>query len=373
MKKAPIYIVPALILALYAALPFSAAGHRENVIQMAILLDTSNSMDGLIDQAKSQLWKIVNELARARKNGKTPGFEVALYEYGKSSLPSGEGYLRMIVPLSTDLDRISEELFNLATYGGEEYCGHVIKSAVNGLHWSNHSGDYKVIVIAGNEPFTQGNVDYRKSCGAASAKGIIVNTIFCGERREGILTQWKDGAEITGGSYMNIDHNYRIPEIIAPQDEEILELNRELNNTYIPYGKKGEENKARQETQDANAASESRDSYVQRSMAKASPLYDNAAWDLVDAVNTNGAGFLDKLKEEELPEVMRRMTREERREYIASKIKERERIKNRLNELQEERRVYIGNTMKNLAGQNSFDMAVIEAVRRQAAKKGFWF
>jgi hypothetical protein len=32
-------------------------------VQIALLLDTSNSMDGLIDQAKSQLWKIVNEMA----------------------------------------------------------------------------------------------------------------------------------------------------------------------------------------------------------------------------------------------------------------------------------------------------------------------
>jgi len=28
-------------------------------VQLALLLDTSNSMDGLIDQAKTQLWKIV--------------------------------------------------------------------------------------------------------------------------------------------------------------------------------------------------------------------------------------------------------------------------------------------------------------------------
>lgn len=40
-------------------------------IQLAILLDTSSSMDGLIDQAKSQLWKIVNELAVSKKNGKS--------------------------------------------------------------------------------------------------------------------------------------------------------------------------------------------------------------------------------------------------------------------------------------------------------------
>ena len=36
-------------------------------IQVALLLDTSNSMDGLIDQAKSQLWKMVNELATTKK------------------------------------------------------------------------------------------------------------------------------------------------------------------------------------------------------------------------------------------------------------------------------------------------------------------
>ena len=29
-------------------------------IKVALLLDTSNSMDGLIDQAKAQLWDIVN-------------------------------------------------------------------------------------------------------------------------------------------------------------------------------------------------------------------------------------------------------------------------------------------------------------------------
>ena len=52
-------------------------------IQLAILLDTSSSMDGLIDQAKTQLWKIVNEFATAKKDGKAPRLQVALYEYGK--------------------------------------------------------------------------------------------------------------------------------------------------------------------------------------------------------------------------------------------------------------------------------------------------
>ena len=35
-------------------------------IQLAVLLDTSGSMSGLIEQAKAQLWKIVNEFGLVR-------------------------------------------------------------------------------------------------------------------------------------------------------------------------------------------------------------------------------------------------------------------------------------------------------------------
>jgi hypothetical protein len=50
------------------------------VDQVALLLDTSNSMDGLIDQARSELWKVVNEFALAHRAGRPAGLEVALYE-----------------------------------------------------------------------------------------------------------------------------------------------------------------------------------------------------------------------------------------------------------------------------------------------------
>ena len=36
-------------------------------VQIALLLDTSSSMNGLIDQARSQLWSVVNEFAAARR------------------------------------------------------------------------------------------------------------------------------------------------------------------------------------------------------------------------------------------------------------------------------------------------------------------
>ena len=75
-----------MVLVLFIASAGLAIG--EERIQLAILLDTSNSMDGLIGQAKSQLWKVVNELARARRNGKAR-------EHKYSSCRWGDWLLRL--------------------------------------------------------------------------------------------------------------------------------------------------------------------------------------------------------------------------------------------------------------------------------------
>ena len=92
---------------------------KDNKIQVALLLDTSNSMDGLIDQAKSRLWNIVNTLTTLKYNGQAPQVEIALYEYGNDGLKD-ENYIRQITPLTQDLDLVSEKLFALRTNGGSE-------------------------------------------------------------------------------------------------------------------------------------------------------------------------------------------------------------------------------------------------------------
>ncbi len=350
----------------------NASAQKKEVIQMAILLDTSNSMDGLIDQAKTQLWKIVNELAISKKNGQSPSLEVALYEYGKSSIPSEEGHLRMIVPLSSDLDSVSEKLFALTTNGGDEYCGQVIDSAIKGLNWNKGKDIYKVIFIAGNEPFTQGNVDYVKSCKNAVSKGIIVNTIFCGTAQEGIDTKWKYGADLADGRYMNIDQNQEIVYIEAPQDEEIARLGTELNNTYIAYGSAGMAKKERQSKQDENAASMSAESAVQRSVAKASAQYNNSAWDIVDAYK-EGAVDIENIDDASLPDEMKGMNKSERKAYVEKMEKKRASIQEKINRLNIERRKYVEKEMKNRSKDNTLDEVMIKAIREQAAKKNYRF
>ena len=63
---------------------------KRPAVDVAILLDTSNSMDGLINQAKSQLWTIVQQFSKAKKNGQTPLLRVSVFEYGNSGLPASE-------------------------------------------------------------------------------------------------------------------------------------------------------------------------------------------------------------------------------------------------------------------------------------------
>ena len=249
-KQTFISLLIFILLLLNTVFIHSLSNNESSLIQMAILLDTSNSMDGLIGQAKSNLWKIVNELALTKKDGKIPTLEVALFEYGNNSLSQKDNYIRKIVPFTTDLDLISEELFNLDTNGGHEYCGAVIQDAVKDLKWSKNNKILKVIFIAGNEPFDQGNIDYRNSAKTAISRGIVINTIFCGDLQNGINTKWKDGADLADGSYMNINHNLVEEYIKAPQDDEIMKLNQELNKTYLGYGNKGKEKKELQAKQD---------------------------------------------------------------------------------------------------------------------------
>lgn len=351
-----------------------ASKEKKPLVQIAILLDTSGSMEGLIEQAKSQLWRIVNEFAKSKQDGITPEVQVALYEYGKSSLAAASGWVRRIQPLTTDLDKISEELFALRTNGGDEYCGWVIRDAVNDLAWSPEGNVYKAIFIAGNEPFTQGPVNYTDSCKAAIAKGIIVNTIHCGAEREGINTKWKEGADLADGKYLVIDQNRAVVSIEAPQDKEIAKLGAALNTTYLAYGVEGQRGAGRQYAQDANVASlaPASGAVVQRSLAKASANYQNSAWDLVDAAKDKDFK-LAEVKTEALPAEMQNLNTEERKAYVETKSKERTEMQTKIQELNKEREKYVAARLKEIAGTNTLDAVVISAVREQSAKRNFKF
>jgi hypothetical protein len=337
-------------------------------IMLALLLDTSNSMDGLIEQAKSQLWRIVNELAAAKcHDGRKPSIKIALYEYGNDGLPSSEGYIRQVSGMTDDLDLISEKLFALRTNGGNEFCGKVISTSLQQLSWTESRADLKLIFIAGNEPFTQGPIPYRFACDLARQKDVIVNTIFCGSHEEGIQTSWKHGADLTGGNYMSIEQDRRTIYIITPYDEKISQLNDQLNDTYIYYGASGSKKKEMQSRQDENAESYGQANKVERTLSKSSHAYKNSTWDLVDATKENEK-VIEQTDSDELPEEMKRMSVEQRKTYIKEKSTKRAAIQKQIAQLGVEREKYIREHAED-KGETSLDAVMIKAVRSQAKAK----
>jgi hypothetical protein len=340
-----------------------------------MLLDTSSSMDGLINQARTQLWKIVNELVTAEKSGSKPSIEVALYEYGNSTLSSSTGWIRQVVPFTTDLDAVAKELFALRTNGGNEYCGQVIKDAVDGLKWSSKSDVYKAIFIAGNEPFTQGNVNFLEAVSKAKSKGIFVNTIYCGSRQQGLAQQWKAGADLADGDYTNIDQSAQNYEIAAPQDDKIAMLSSQLNNTYVTYGSSGEGMMKAKRGAYATAKSAGASVMAERAAFQAaapSAAKADASWDVVSALES-GSMKEEDIQTDKLPDELKNMDKKDRDAYIAGKVAERKKIKEEINRLQGERKAYIAAEEKKSAGASTLDKAMIDSIRKQATKRGYKF
>ncbi|MBO9693662.1 VWA domain-containing protein [Chryseobacterium sp.] len=345
---------------------------KDNKIQVALLLDTSNSMDGLIDQAKSRLWNIVNTLTTLKYNGNAPQIEIALYEYGNDGIRD-ENYIRQVTPLTQDLDLISEKLFALRTNGGSEYCGAVIRDASANLNWDSNEKSMKLIYIAGNEAFDQGKINYKDVVSKAKGKNIYTNTIFCGSREEGIQTFWQNGASLGGGKYFNIDSDRKVMYIETPYDIRISECNAKLNDTYIYYGNHGSEYRLKQITQDKNAEMQSASNLVERAVAKSKKnAYKNDHWDLVDKAEKD-ASFIASVKESELPAELKGKSKEEIQKAITAKAAAREKIQKEIEELSQKRQSYIDGEMKKRGTDDSDDLgkAIESSILELAKKNGY--
>jgi len=338
----------------------------KNTIQVALLLDTSGSMSGLIEQAKSQLWNILNELAQTEKDAGETNLEIALYEYGNPLKTQDNNQIHQLSNFTTDMDLISAKLFTLNTSGGEEYCGAMIHTSLQELEWKSEDG-LKIIYIAGNEEFTQGPISFEKACRQAKEKGVVINTIYCGDYEQGIKHYWKAGAVAGEGEYLNINHNKETVYVPTPYDDKINKLNAELNKTYIPYGEKGKEKKFNQQLQDSNASKYDSSNAADRAAFKSSKKYINTEWDIVDAykkdkkVIENAEIHADTLQNLSVAEL------EARIEAVAT---QRAAIQEEIQDLNKKRNVYKAEQQKN-SKEKSLQKSMIETINKQAKKKGY--
>ena len=207
-------------------------------IQVALVLDTSTSMDGLLLQTRTEIWKLSNYLRQQRLHNVKPTIEFSILEYGNANLSKEKGYVRVVADFTTRLSSLAIDLQQLTPLGGEEWCGYALQTAIDSLQWSSKSNDVKMIFIAGNEPFNQGPINFREEALKAKEKGIVINTIFCGDYELGRKNFWKMGADLSGGSYANFNQNSKLEIPATPFDKSIDSLNQVWNTTVIPINPK---------------------------------------------------------------------------------------------------------------------------------------
>ncbi|MEI2740790.1 MAG: vWA domain-containing protein [Chitinophagaceae bacterium] len=322
---------------------YRRADNNNPKIQVAILLDVSNSMDGLIEQAKAQLWNMVSVMGRVTCEGVSPNIEIALYEYGRSSNSVVMGYVKQISSFTNDLDKFFHALQDLTTNGGDEYCGYVINSSLDQLNWDTSAASYKTIFIAGNESFFQGNISYTEACKKAKEKGVIVNTVYCGSKERGIAEHWNLGAECSNGNFTNIDKDAKEKSIPTPYDSTLFVLNEQLNLTYIYYGDEGYDKLQAMRQMDTVPEYDVKDinkimGYVVVKSDK--KLYNRSQWDLIDAYEKD-ISIIEKVDMKTLPDSLKNQTRSDLKKVVETKAAERSIIRKKIANLNTQRNAYI--------------------------------
>ena len=338
-------------------------------VELAICLDTSGSMDGLIDAARQKIWAIVNELALAEP---TPKLRVALLTFGNDGHPAERGWVKVDVPFTEDLDLVSQQLFALTTNGGTELVARVLSTASRELEWSARPGDLKLVVVAGNESAEQDaevrNVD---ACRVLIERGIVVNSIYCGNPADELAPAWQQVAKFADGHFASIDQQNGTIVIETPFDGELAALSVAMNATYLPIGAGGAAAWENQRAQDANAEKLNGATAAARCETKGGKLY-SCSWDLVEQVKT-GALKLEDLKKEDLPEKMRELTLEAKQKCVDEQWAKRQELQKKVEVAGAKRAVVIEEELKKrgVTEGAAFDQAVRAALRRQAEAKGF--
>jgi len=328
-------------------------------------------MQGLIDAARGKLWAVVNDLALARPQ---PRLRVALLTYGNDGHQAENGWVRLDVPFTTDLDLVSKQLFALTTNGGTELVGRVIQRATDELAWSPEQTALRLMIVAGNEAADQDQtVRYQDACARSIQRGILVDAIYCGGDGDEIAAEWRSVARLADGQFAAIDHQNGTVAIASPFDTRLSELSVALNATYIPYGAAGAAGSSNQHEQDQNAGKLSSDAAASRAVCKSTGNYQ-CGWDLVDG-SRSGEIKLDAVKAEDLPAELRKLSTADLSKHVDATWTRRSQLQKQIAELGTQRQAFVTAELRKsgLDPSKSFDVVLRNAIRTQAQAKGLAF
>jgi Mg-chelatase subunit ChlD len=347
-----------------ASPPLLVPEFRRVDIEVVFCIDTTGSMGNLLDGAKSKIWSMCNQIASGKP---TPHLQVGLVAYRDR----GDEYITKTTDLTRDLDFLHAQLHSLDASGGgdlPESVNQALEDAVHKINWSTSKKTLKLIFLVGDAPphmDYKDDVKYPDTCKKAVEKGILINTIQCGNY-SACEQFWKDIAEQARGRYVAIPQKGGVVTIPTPFDRELAAVGQQLLETAILYGDEKRQSRgaamltvARRLTGPAAA---DRTAFAAKSK-RISP------YDLLDAIQ-NKIVKLEDLPDEELPPSLRRLrTRDERQVTLDKIAAKRARLFTEALELEAKRAAMIAREMsRRRLSKDSFDTQVLDLLRTQARK-----
>ena len=341
-------------------------------VDVVFVLDTTGSMEGLIQTAKEKIWSIATTMASAQQ---TPEIRIGLVAYRDRN----DAYETRVVDLSGDLDSVYATLMDFAAEGGgdtPESVNKALYDAVHNMSWSQSDSAYQVIFLVGDAPphMDYNEVRYPEIVASALNKGIVVNTIQCGEIATAI-EPWTQIASLGQGNFFQVEQAGGAVAYNTPFDEEIADLSAKLDDTRLYYGSAEEKDKMHRKVaatvklnEGASIASRARRGSFNASAAGRTNLLGEN--ELVDAI-ASGTVDLNDIEKDALPEPMAEMAPEEQLSYVAGLANERADLQLQIQELSEDRDGYLAKKVEEAGGlRSSLDQKIYDTVKEQAGKAG---
>lgn len=352
-----------------------AVAPPQKTLEMVFVVDTTGSMGGLIDGAKQKIWSIVNDVMQRQDR---PKVKVGLVAYRDN----GDAYVTQVLPLSEDLDKVYSTLMDYRAEGGGDTPENVRRALAEGVEragWTKqNSNTAQILFLVGDAPpqnYEQ-EPDVLVTTEKAVRRNMIVNTIQCGNATD-TRQIWQTIAQRGEGKFFAIAQDGGVQAISTPYDTRLAELAGKLGNTYLAYGGgAGEKGKMfREEQMKRQASTESKvaadapvAAQADRAMNKA---INGAAYsgDLLQSIENNSVK-LDAVKDDDLPDDLKKLSPAERQKEIDRRLVERKKIRDEILVLSKQRDAFIQDAKKKAGKQDGFDAAVSSALREQMTRKG---
>ena len=219
------------------------------------------------------------------------------------------------------------------------------------------------------------DVRYAESCRLAAQRGIVINTIQCGDVPE-TTPVWRDIARLGRGDYFHVAQSGSAVLYDTPYDEKIASLSRDLDDTRIYYGSAAEqaESEARRKTADSIYASAKPAAMAQRTVFNASKAGEknfSGPRELVQDV-TSGRIQAGKIDRSLLPAELQKMKAADLENLIGARSRQRTDLQQQIKELSKKRQAWIQAELENEkdAGAHSLDNKVFKCIQGQAADQG---